>query len=262
MIKTRTFKDSNYRGIYFNGKTIRIQLDSSKPITDLEYPEFYDIKLTNKCNGKCSFCYQDSTKNSKDYEAIKTLNKFFGSMSKNEKPFQIAYGGGEPTLHYQFHEVMKLTRKHDISPNYTTNGMFIDTKDFSNILNTTKKYCEGVAVSCHDHLEDVWKRAAQAFIDNNIFTNFHNIISDKESVDKFVEIYNEWSSKVKYFVVLPIIEHGRAKNIKTDFKYFFDKMKKIKAEKGNINDIAFGANFFPYLKDDNFLKLSYINLKL
>ena len=34
-----------------------------------------------------------------------------------------------------------------------------------------------------------------------------------------------------------------------DFNYFFEKIIEIKNKKGNINDIAFGANFYPYLKD-------------
>jgi organic radical activating enzyme len=170
-------------------------------------------------------------------------------MDENQKPFQIAYGGGEPTLHYQFHDIMRLTREKGISPNYTTNGMFVETEDCEKIIETTKKYCEGVAISCHPHLRKYWELAAKIYFMNDIFLNFHNIISDKKSVDEFLEIYNEWSGKVKYFVVLPMIEHGRAKNVRTDFNYFFEKIIEIKNKKGNINDIAFGANFYPYLKD-------------
>ena len=32
MLKTRVFPEHNYKGIYFNNKTIRIALDPSKPI--------------------------------------------------------------------------------------------------------------------------------------------------------------------------------------------------------------------------------------
>ena len=55
MIKTREFKEHNYRAIWYNGKTIRIALDPSKPITELDFPEFYDVKLTGKCMGNCEW---------------------------------------------------------------------------------------------------------------------------------------------------------------------------------------------------------------
>ena len=61
MIKTREFPESNYRGIWYEGKTIRIALDPKKPITELEYPEFYDIKITGKCEGECPWCLDGET---------------------------------------------------------------------------------------------------------------------------------------------------------------------------------------------------------
>lgn len=251
-MKSRCFPESNYKSFYFNGKTMRFYIDENKDITELEYPEFYDIKLTNRCEGKCSYCYQDSREQLCDYEAVVKLTKFFTSMNENQKPFQIAYGGGEPTLHYQFHNIMRLTRAFGISPNYTTNGMFVKEKYSKEIIETTKKYCEGVAVTAHKHLEKYWKKAIKEYLKADIFTNFHILISDKESTDYFLKLYKKYSGKVKYFVVLPMIEHGRAKNIKTDFDYFFKKLNDIKIKTGNISDVAFGANFYPYLKNTEY----------
>ena len=77
MIKTRCFPKNNYKSIYFNGKTMRIALDPEKPIIDLEYPEFYDIKITNKCNGKCNYCYQDSSQFYGDVDVLPKLKAFF-----------------------------------------------------------------------------------------------------------------------------------------------------------------------------------------
>jgi hypothetical protein len=157
-------------------------------------------------------------------------------------------GGGEPTLHPDFTEIMKLTREHGISPNYTTNGMFVDESNCKEILDSTKKYCEGVAVTCHKHLEKYWKKAIQLFLDSNIFTNTHHLISDRNSIQDFLEIYHEYQGKIKYFVLLPVIEEGRAKNVKQEYNYLFDKLQEF----DNIKDIAFGANFYPYLKDKRF----------
>jgi len=244
--RIRQFNESNYKSIYINGKSLRIALDPSKPITELKYPEFYDIKLTNRCSGKCNMCYMSSETNDPHFEnIIGKFKTFFGSMTENEKPFQIAYGGGEPTLHPDFCELMRVTYEHDITPNFTSNGMFItDDKLTNEIIEVTKKYCGGVAFSTHPHLESYWRKAAEVFIVNKIHTNFHVIISDKKSIDFFFKIYKEFKGKIKYFVLLPYATVGRAKPKKLKFDLLFETLNGY----DDISDIAFGTNFYPYLK--------------
>ena len=91
MIKTRIEEKSNYKATWINGKTIRFAIDPSKPILELKYPEFYDIKVTGKCNGNCPYCYTDSKPDIEHCENIlEKVQDFFGKMSTNQRPFQIA----------------------------------------------------------------------------------------------------------------------------------------------------------------------------
>jgi organic radical activating enzyme len=244
MIKTRIEKDSNYKSMWLNGKTLRFAIDTNKPITELKYPEFYDIKVTNNCEGNCDYCYMDS-KTEKHYENIlEKTRHFFKDMSHNELPYQIALGGGEPTSHPDFLSLIKLLKEEfDICPNYTTNGMWLkNTKiDIDFLLEQTKKYCGEIAVSCHPHLTQYWEMAAKLYYNNGIKLNFHIIISDKESIDLFRIIYDEWCNKVDYFVLLPYGNQGRAKKQKIDWEYLLEKLP------DNQSQIAFGANFYPYL---------------
>ena len=181
MIKTREFKNSNYRGIWYNGKTIRIALDPQKPITELEYPEFYDVKITGYCEGKCPWCYMDSKETDCHYDnVVQKIKDYFEPMSENERPFQVAIGGGEPTSHPDFVEVLKTFKDLGIEPNYTTNGMFTHPEsrvNYDDIMEATELMCGGVAVSCHPHLYDYWKEAAFCYSSNGVRLNFHIIIS-------------------------------------------------------------------------------------
>lgn len=246
-MKIRKFENKNYKGIFVKGQTLRIAINSKYPILELDYPEFYDISITDKCFGNCEYCYQDSLPVKKNYENIlEKVNAFFGSMSENEKPFQVAIGGGEPTLHPDFINLLKLFKELDILPNYTTNGMWVDGDDKKSIIKATKKYCGGVAVSTHKHLKHYWENAANALYNANIFVNLHIIISDKQSVDEFVEIYNDWNGKIKYFVLLPYTASGRASNKNVDTDYLFSKLPQ------NAKDIAFGANFYNVLRKHNY----------
>jgi organic radical activating enzyme len=254
-LKTRIEKEANYRSVWCNGKTLRFAIDPKKPITELKYPEFYDVKVTGNCDGACPWCYMDS-KSEKHYEnIIDKFRLFFGNIDKDKLPFQIAFGGGEPTSHPDFIELMKVCKEEfDICPNYTTNGMWWTKDNFqeqANLLNATKQYCGGVAISCHPHLKQYWLQASEMYIMNNIKLNFHIIISDKESIDDFIEIYNEWKDKVDYFVLLPYGNVGRAPKKEIDWEYLVSKLPE------DQHQIAFGANFYPYLlKGEHNIKIS------
>lgn len=240
-MKTRIFPEHNYKAFHFNGKTFRIALDPSKPIGELKYPEFYDVKVTPYCEGNCPYCYQNSTdKNYHPENIVTKFLEFFSKLDQNQKPFQIAFGGGEPTTHPKFIQLMEECFNIGITPNYTTNGMWVN-KNKSEILEVTKKYCGGVAVSVHPHLEKFWREAIQLYLDNDIFTNLHIIIGDRNSIDIFSKLYKEYSGRVKYFVLLPLTAQGRAKNGFSDWDYL------EKSIDGSPKDIAFGANFYPYL---------------
>ena len=244
MVKTRIHKENNYKALFVNGKTLRIKLDSKKPMTELKYPEFYDVKITDKCYGNCPYCYQNSTSDNDHYNILDNIKSFFGNMSVNERPFQVAIGGGEPTLHPDFFECLETFYNLGIMPNYTTNGMSISNE----LIENTKKYCGGVAVSIHRHL----KQNIDKLINEQIKLNLHIMISDKESIDYFFKIYEKYKNKIEYFVLLPIVNFGRAKEYKIDDKYLFDKLYDLKDTK----KITFGAMFHPYLKKNKFMGLS------
>ena len=239
-MRTRIHPDSNYKAIYIDGKTMRLPLDPKKPVTGLKFPEFYDVKITQRCYGGCSYCYQGSTGRDQDFQDIPAkINAFFGSMSLNERPFQVAIGGGEPTIHPEFRAICKAFDDLDIDPNYTTNG----TNLTDEILDVTEQYVTGVAVSCHAHLD--WEGGVRKLLDRAIYTNLHIVISDDESIQKFADIYRKYHGKIKYFVLLPMVAQGRATKD-------FDCWPKLKAFLNGLpdrSDIAFGALFHPYLND-------------
>jgi len=249
MIKTRTEPEANYRAVWCNGKTLRFQLDPSKPITELKFPEFYDIKITGRCPGKCQYCYMNSRSAEPHYEnIIEKTRSFFGNIPKENLPFQVALGGGEPTLHPDFCELLEVLKtEFDICPNYTTNGMWVDESEEyqDKIIQYTNKYCGGVAISCHPHLEKYWKVASDIYINSDIILNFHIIISDMKSIDYFRTIYDKWKDVIAYFVLLPYGNQGRAQHKEIDWEYLVSILPEDQSK------IAFGANFYPYLLKGN-----------
>jgi hypothetical protein len=111
-------------------------------------------------------------------------------------------------------------------------------------LGATVKHCGGVAVSTHLHLDKQWRAAIWMYLEASVHTNLHVIIGDRESIDRFAAIYKEFTGKVKYFVLLPLSAQGRSDKSFSDWEYLKSKIS------GSPRDVAFGANFHPYLNQD------------
>jgi len=243
MVKARYFPKSNYAAIFDGQQTFRFEVGGE--MKQPPYPEFYDIAINNLCYAGCSYCYVSATKNGRNFRNIvDKIKRYFGPMSANERPFQVALGGhGEPTLHPNFVRALEIFRELDIVPNYTTNGMYLP----QSILEATRAYAGGVAVSAHSHLP--WHKAVERLA-GYTGVHLHFIISDRKSVDKFFAIY-EANQHVTTFVLLPYKAVGRAVEIETDFDYLLDKLEEMQ-----LPNVAYGAYFYDLLKNRPKLRTS------
>ena len=68
--KFRYLKDYNYKAIWNNLTTIRLDLGDVVELP-ADKSEFYDVSLGNKCcTGKCDFCYVAANPNGKYLEKV------------------------------------------------------------------------------------------------------------------------------------------------------------------------------------------------
>lgn len=162
---------------------------------------------------------------------------------------------GEPTLHPEFCDFLETLFYLNIVPNYTTNGITIaeDSELSTKILDYTSRFVGGVAVSANewsDYISKVWRKAIYK-LDNygNTNINIHYIISDKKSVDKFLEIYTEFKHIVLYFVLLPLMPSGRSNQ-----KYSQNAFEYLLKQDLDLGKIAFGAHFYDSLCNQNTVK--------
>ena len=255
-VKIRKFPEYNYHAVWANLKTLRLGEGQAKELP-ANKSEFYDVSLGTRCNLGCPFCYTSAINDGFIYSDICEKAKwFFGQMSNNDKPFQIAIGSqGEPTLHPEFTEFLKTIYELKIVPNYTTNGLVLsNTSELSEkILEATKNYVGGVAISANTWnklINNAWRNAINKLItygDTNI--NVHYIIKDKKSVDEFIQIYKEYKDDVLYFVLLPLMNSGRSTE-----KYQEEAFEYLLESGLDWSKIAFGAHFYDLLKAQNKIK--------
>lgn len=237
-MKIKSLTKDDYDGIVYN---LGVDTTHNYFVNNILVHNCY---LKGNINGKCVT------------DAAKRITDYFGPMTANQRPFQVAIpGSGELFEHPDWENILKAFHDLDITPNYTTNGMWVDKSEdeMIRIISKTQDYCGGVAVSCHPHLKESWEMAAQIYANNDIKLNFHNIISDKQSIDTFIEIYDKWKNDVDYFVLLPHGNQGRAEgaNKSIDWEYLISKLPEDQKQ------LAFGANFYPYLlKGEHNIKVS------
>lgn len=257
-VKSKVYPELGYRTLWYNLNTIRFGATQSKPLPP-EKSEFYDISLGTKCNmsgSGCEFCYASASKSGINYSDVcKKAQKFFGSMEKNDRPLQISVGsGGEPTIHPEFCDFLETIFYLGIVPNYTTNGLTLyhDNDLAEKILKATENYCAGVAVSANSFTEPIWRRAVEKLSEIDVYINLNLIIDDIDSVDRFFKIYNEFRDKIHAFILLPLVSSGRSNRDMTpdSFKYLLSRWTEI-SDKAQV---AFGAHYYKYLKDQDTIK--------
>lgn len=265
-IKRRFFPENNYNAFWYNLKTTRFGEGVASEL-EPDKAEFYDVSIGTKCNACCDFCYVSAQDDGECYEDIcETWTKWMAMYSEKnnngivetDKPFQIALGSqGEPSIHPRFCEFLETVYNTNVVPNYTTNGIILSywnkpgTRYYllaNKILEYTQKYVGGVAISFgNKSLRKFAKDAVKGLLekgDTNI--NLHHIISTKESVDEFVEIWKEYGDEIAYHVLLPLMPSGRStKGIEEGV---FECLEE-KIEENNMKNVAFGAHFIKFLEN-------------
>lgn len=243
MIKLRTDPSANYRAVFIDGKTIRTPIDPKKPITELAFPEFYDISFGTRCaTGNCPWCYASALKSGVHYKGLaRKIDQFFGPMTQNQVPFQCALGGGGESLENpECVEGLAAFQNLGIVPNITSNAVLLNERT----LKIIQKYCMGVAITCHPHLEKFWRRGID-LLSGNTRLNIHVIISDASSIETFRRLYDEFASKIEYFVLLRYMNVGHAAKNPKEIAY--EALESATDEVFKEGKLAFGANFYSWL---------------
>lgn len=107
-----------------NGTKLRIALTDgglrAKPEKSYA-PELVDVKITDFCPFGCAFCYQDST--TKGRHADRKIVGNLPYLLRDLHVFEVALGGGEPTLYPEFLSLVETFRICGVVPNFTTRNL-------------------------------------------------------------------------------------------------------------------------------------------
>lgn len=152
------------------------------------FPELIDIGIMGHCqhglSGLCKTsgvqCYQSGWHKN---ELNMSLEDYKSLMEQSKgRVFQVALGGrGDPDMHENFIEILRMTRQHNIIPNYTTSGLGMNDEK----IMASKKYCGAVAVSWYGKPYTI--KTIQDLVNAGVKTNIHFVLSAK-SIDAAIDM--------------------------------------------------------------------------
>lgn len=117
--------------------------DNKNAIEKSTTPQLVDFKITDYCNFGCKFCYQSSNVqgNHADLVYIKSIIYSLHCL----KTFELVLGGGEPTTHPDFKEIVKYAYSKGLITSFTTKN--IDLIQDQYFLEFVTQYCSSFAFS-------------------------------------------------------------------------------------------------------------------
>lgn len=150
-------------------------------------PDLVDLKITNMCNSQCSFCYQGSTPDGKHAELFTIIN--FLSHCGWSEVLEIAIGGGEPTLHPNFAEILVDAHTKGLIVNFATRSLkwIKDSIIRDVVLSTVGKFA--FSVGSIEEVREVYKHLIE-YPELLSKVAFHYIL-DLYSLENFIEVYKE-----------------------------------------------------------------------
>lgn len=207
-------------------------------------PETVDVTITDKCRFGCTYCYMDSTpdKEHAPKELVETIIQGF-----DQPPYQMAIGGGEPTLHPDFPYILRKCRELGTVPNYTTAGGKLSPR----VVEATNEVCGGVAMTYHafkgiDWFVEHYTKLREAL---TVQVNVH-LIANKDVAKNLHDLVSKVDQIGKINLVLlayyPDVGRASLDNLVTKHVYMRHFPDAIRAAQGAGFQIAFSEGLMPY----------------
>lgn len=98
-----------------------VDVANGKKMLDQSFPISVELHLTDTCNLNCSWCTDKELRKNKATLPIETIEKLFREFGEHHTGVTLE-GGGEPTLHPQFKEIVDKGNQLGVDLGLITNG--------------------------------------------------------------------------------------------------------------------------------------------
>jgi len=136
------------------------------------------LETTNKCNLKCSYCYNDSSVSNNEFLDLSLINRIIDEAQNITPVPTISFSGGEFFLYESWEDVLKKISLTDIPFNIVTNGTLLSDE----VIFKLSKYTPRLLQISLDGVTD----------DENILrgSNVSKIIQSIKNIGNYSELIN------------------------------------------------------------------------
>jgi len=184
----------------------------------MRFPLIVTVEPTNRCQNKCLYCSRQLMQREFGNVDLKIMEKITAECAKHKAA--IRHGGfGEPLLHPEIEEIIKISSKYDVLTTIFTNGMELNEKMIEsfikNNLGEIRFSSSGITSEIHnrirrnsDYDRDFHEKIKMAFrirerMENKrpFFTLYTNVIdyNDEEfkhNLEQYKDTYLQYVDKV------------------------------------------------------------------
>lgn len=174
------YKNGNYFvEIWDNGTKIRIQPDDNADFIPA-FAESCDVKITDKCDGKCPFCYENCTISGKHGDL-----KNFGIWNSLHPYTEMAINGNDLS-HPGLEEFLQLMKSKSIIVNMTVNQKHCEKNFYKLAAWSEQKLIHGLGISLRNAFhKDFFNQVRKTFPNAVIHT-----IAGITTQNEYMELFN------------------------------------------------------------------------
>jgi len=161
------------------------------------------IEITNVCNLDCKFC--PNTNRDKQFMSLENFEEIIKKVKDYSKIICL-HVKGEPLLHPNLEQVLKILEKYGLQTNITTNGTLI--KDSLETLKNSKSVRQ-INFSLHSITQN----------ENLSKTYLEDIFKSAESLKDIIISYRIWDDSNSLKIISSIEEHYKIQNLVEELKH-------------------------------------------
>lgn len=146
---------------------------------DEQFPISVEIHLTDKCNLDCEWCTDKGLRDNRATLELELIKKLFHEFGRHGTGVTLE-GGGEPTLHPHFKEIVEAGRKSGVAMGLISNG----TMDISEYVGRL----DWVRVSLDSSTKDEYKREKGADCFGRVLGNLEKMSKARNPKETFLGV--------------------------------------------------------------------------
>lgn len=201
--------------LLLNNKKVSSILDVRNKIKkmDEQFPISIEMHLTDNCNLNCQWCTDKELRKNKATLGLQVVEKLFREFWRHGTGVTLE-GGGEPTLHPNFREIVEMGKQSAIDMGLITNGI-VDISDCVGDLkwvrvsldsSTAEEYIREKGVDCFDHVLENLKKMSKARDPQHTFIGVGYVLTTRNQSNLAGLVEQLDQAGVDYLYLRPVEE--------------------------------------------------------